>query len=416
MRPSVLRVLGLFLILGLSACAGHGMGPAQAPSAAAGPVILISVDGFRSDYLDRGVTPHMSALADRGVRADMRAAFPTKTFPNHYTLVTGLRPDRHGLVDNVMQDPELPGRVFRLGNRAEVTDPVWWNDGTPIWVSAERAGLTTATLFWPGSEAEIHGVRPTHWWTFDQTMSAEARVDQVLAWLDAPAAERPTFLALYFDEVDTYGHHHGPDSAELNAAVARTDAAIGRLTQGLESRGLLGQTNLVIVSDHGMAETSRDRVIALEDLVSPEDGQVLSTGPHLTFEPAEGRQAQAEAALLRNHEHMTCWRKADLPARFAYGRHRRVASLFCLAETGWEILPRDVAARRPVSGGAHGFDPDDLTMTAVFVAAGPAFRSRIELPRIDNVDIYPLLARLLAIGPAPHQGSASVLAAGLAHD
>lgn len=416
MTPLFLRLLGLLLLFGLSACAGHGMGSVQMASSAAGPVILISVDGFRSDYLDRGITPHMSDLAGRGVRADMRAAFPTKTFPNHYTLVTGLRPDRHGLVDNVMQDPDLPGRVFRLGNRAEVTDPVWWNDGTPIWVSAERAGLTTATLFWPGSEAEIDGVRPTHWRTFDQTMSAEARVDQVLAWLDAPAAERPTFLALYFDEVDTYGHHHGPDSAELNAAVARTDAAIGRLTEGLESRGLLDQTNLVVVSDHGMAETSRDRVIALEDLVSPEDGQVLSTGPHLTFEPAEGRQAQAEAALLRDHEHMTCWRKADLPARFAYGKHRRVASLFCLAETGWEILPREVAARRPVVGGAHGFDPDDPTMTAVFVAAGPAFQSDVALARIDNVDIYPLLARLLAIGPAAHQGNTSALEAGLAQD
>ncbi len=416
MTPLVLRLLGLLLLFGLSACAGHGMGAAQMAPSAAAPVILISVDGFRSDYLDRGITPHMSALAERGVLADMRAAFPTKTFPNHYTLVTGLRPDRHGLVDNVMQDPDLPGRVFRLGDRAEVTDAVWWNEGTPIWVSAERGGLKTATLFWPGSEAEIGGVRPTQWRTFDQSMSAEARVDQLLAWLDVPASERPAFLALYFDEVDTDGHRYGPDAPELNAALARTDAAIGRLTAGLEARGLLAASNLIVVSDHGMAETSRDRVIHLEELVSAEDGQVLSTGPHLTFEPAEGRQVQAEAALLRDHAHMTCWRKADLPARFAYGRHRRVASLFCLAETGWEILPREVAARRPVVGGAHGFDPDDPTMTAVFVGAGPAFQSGIALPRIDNVDIYPLLARLLAIDPAPHQGNVSVLAAGLAQD
>ncbi|MDZ4320726.1 MAG: ectonucleotide pyrophosphatase/phosphodiesterase, partial [Phenylobacterium sp.] len=282
MTPPVLRLLGFLLLFGLSACAGHGMGSVQMASSAAGPVILISVDGFRSDYLDRGITPHMSALAGRGVRADMRAAFPTKTFPNHYTLVTGLRPDRHGLVDNVMQDPELPGRVFRLGDRAEVTAPVWWNDGTPIWVSAERAGLTTATLFWPGSEAEIDGVRPTHWRTFDQTMSAEARVDQVLAWLDAPAAERPTFLALYFDEVDTYGHHYGPDSAELNAAAARTDAAIGRLTEGLESRNLLGQTNIEVVSDHGMAPISPDRVIAMDRIVAPADARPVEAGPYAT--------------------------------------------------------------------------------------------------------------------------------------
>ena len=404
----------LLLILGLTGCATLRPGP-QALTAA-GPVILISIDGFRSDYLDRGMTPYLNSLADRGVRAPMRPAFPTKTFPNHYTLVTGLTPDRHGLVDNVMADPALPGRLFRLGDRAEVTDPLWWEEGLPIWVSAERAGLKTATLFWPGSEAEIGGVRPTHWRTFDQSMSAKARVDQLLAWLDVPAGERPAFLTLYFDEVDTGGHRYGPDAPELNAALARTDAAIGALLDGLEARGLLAASNLIVVSDHGMASTSRDRVIYLEDLVSAGDGQVLSTGPHLTFEPAAERQTQAEAALLRDHAHMTCWRKADLPERFGYGRHRRVASLFCLAETGWEILPREAAARRPMVGGAHGFDPDDPTMTAVFLAAGPAFRPQVELPRIANVDVYPLMARLLDLSPAPHQGDLAVFTAGLTPD
>ncbi|MDP1988993.1 ectonucleotide pyrophosphatase/phosphodiesterase [Phenylobacterium sp.] len=411
LRPVALLVL----LLGLTACATPRPAPRAEVGAGPGPVILISIDGFRSDYLDRGLTPHLGGLADRGLRAPMRASFPTKTFPNHYTLVTGLTPARHGLVDNIMRDPDHPGRLFRLGDRSEVTDPLWWEEGLPIWVSAERAGLKTATLFWPGSEAAIHGVRPSHWRTFDQSMSAEARVDQLLAWLDVPAAEQPAFLALYFDEVDTDGHRYGPDAPELNAALARTDAAIGRLVAGLEARGLLSAANLIVVSDHGMAPTSRDRVIYLEDLVSVEDGQVLSTGPHLTFEPARGREAQAAAALLRDHAHMSCWRKAELPERFAY-RHRRVASLFCLAETGWEILPRDVAARRPQVGGAHGFDPDDPTMTAIFVAAGPAFRVGIELPRIDNVDVYPLLSRLLALQPAPHQGDLTAFAPGLALD
>ncbi|OYW92741.1 MAG: alkaline phosphatase family protein, partial [Caulobacterales bacterium 32-67-6] len=272
----------------------------------------------------------------------------------------------------------------------------------------------TGTLFWPGSETAIGGIRPTHWRLFDQSMSAEARVDQVLAWLNVPAAERPAFLALYFDEVDTYGHRHGPDSAELEQALVRTDAAIGRLVAGLEARGRLATANLIVVSDHGMAPTSRDRVILVEDLVSASDGEVLSTGPHLTFEPAEGRQAQAEAALLRDHGHMTCWRKGDLPERFEYGRHRRVASLFCLADTGWEILPQAVAAKRPLVGGAHGYDPDDPTMSAVFVAAGPAFRTGVQLPPIDNVDVYPLLARLLALGPAPNQGDLGAVSPGLA--
>ncbi len=416
MMTSPVRVLGLLLLLGLSASIAWPAEAVQPSRSEVQPVILVSIDGFRADYLERGLTPNLQALAKRGVRAEMRASFPTKTFPNHYTLVTGLRPDRHGLVDNVMQDPELPGRRFRLGDRTEVTDPVWWNEGIPIWVSAERAGLKTATLFWPGSEAEIGGVRPTHWRTFDQSMPAEARVDQVLAWLDAPVGQRPAFLALYFDEVDTYGHYGGPDSPDLNAALARTDAAIGRLAAGLEARGLLSAANLIVVSDHGMAPTSRDRVILLDDLVAPADGQVLSTGPHLTFEPATGRQGQVEAALLRNHAHMQCWRKAELPQRFAFGRHRRVASLFCLADTGWEILPHDVAMKRPLAGGAHGYDPDDPTMTAVFLAAGPAFQEGVALGKIDNVDLYPLLARLLSVTPAPHQGNLSALVPGLVLD
>ena len=414
MLISPLRAFALLLCLALTACATPGTPTGRAAAGGTGPVILISIDGFRPDYLDRGLTPNLNRLAGRGVRAEMRASFPTKTFPNHYSLVTGLRPDRHGLADNIMRDPDLPDRLFRLGDRTEVADPVWWDEGLPIWVSAERAGHRTATLFWPGSETAIGGVRPTHWRLFDQSMSAEARVDQVLAWLDVPAAERPAFLALYFDEVDTYGHRHGPDSAELEQALVRTDAAIGRLVAGLEARGRLATANLIVVSDHGMAPTSRDRVILVEDLVSASDGEVLSTGPHLTFEPAEGRQAQAEAALLRDHGHMTCWRKGDLPERFEYGRHRRVASLFCLADTGWEILPQAVAAKRPLVGGAHGYDPDDPTMSAVFVAAGPAFRTGVQLPPIDNVDVYPLLARLLALGPAPNQGDLGALSPGLA--
>lgn len=409
-------LLILTALLALAACATAGPSAPQEARGPGGPVVLISIDGFHPGYLDRGMTPNLAALAARGARAEMRASFPTKTFPNHYTLVTGLRPDRHGIIDNVMTDPELPGRVFRLGNRAEVTDPVWWNGATPIWVSAERAGLKSATLFWPGSEAPIAGVQPSHWLTFDQTMSAPDRVERLLAWLNVPKAERPAFLTLYFDEVDTYGHRFGPDSPELDAALARTDAAIGQLLVGLEGQGLLASANLIVVSDHGMAATSRTRIIALEDLVAPSDGLVLSTGPHLTFEPTEERRAKVEAALLRAHPHMECWRKGELPEHLAFGHHPRVASLFCLAQTGWEILPQVAAERRPLVGGAHGYDPADPAMASIFIAAGPAFRSGVTIPTLQNVDVYPLLARLLAVSPAPHQGNLSALALGLVPD
>lgn len=400
MTNSLARLALVLVVLCLQACASPSLDTAA--ERRQGPVILVSIDGFRPDYLDRGLTPNLSALAADGVRGTMRPSFPSKTFPNHYTLVTGLRPDRHGIVANTMIDPQMPGRTFRLGDAAEVTDPAWWDGATPLWVTAERAGLPTATMFWPGSEAAIGGVLPTYWKPFDQSMSAQARVEQVLAWLDEPV--RPAFLTLYFDEVDSHGHWSGPDSAELNAALERTDAAIGRLVAGLESRGLLAETDIVIVADHGMAATSRARIIPLEGLVEEADGRALVTGPYLAFQPAPDRRAQAEAALLREHEHMSCWRKGELPARFAYGHHRRVPKILCLADVGWEILPQATAARRPMSGGAHGYDPADPSMAAIFVAAGRSFRGGVSAPVLDNVDVYPLLARLLDVRPEPNQG------------
>jgi predicted AlkP superfamily pyrophosphatase or phosphodiesterase len=199
------------------------------PAAAAPLTVLVSIDGFRADYLDRGVTPVLSGLAAQGARGAMRPSFPSKTFPNHYTLVTGLRPDHHGIVENNMEDPAIPGVTFKMSNLAAVADRRWWDGGEPIWVTAERAGIRSATMYWPGSEAEIHGVRPSLWLHFDQNRLSPARVDQTLAWLDLPAEQRPQFVTLYFDEVDTAGHWFGPDSAEVNAAAGRVDQALGRL-------------------------------------------------------------------------------------------------------------------------------------------------------------------------------------------
>ena len=394
------------LILRLAAALWLIAGPAAA--AANKPlVILISMDGFRTDYLDRGITPNLSRLAAEGARGAVRPSFPSKTFPNHYTLVTGLRPDHHGIVDNNMRDPAIPGVIFKMSDKTAVTDARWWNDGTPIWVSAERAGLKAATMFWPGSEADIQGVRPSYWKPFDQTVTPEARVDQVLAWLDLPEAERPALVTLYFDETDTAGHGGGPDSAALSAAVAHTDAVIGKLVAGLAARGLAA--DLMITADHGMAATSPERAVYLEDVVSPEAGERLGMGAFMTMTPAPGREAEVEKALLKPHEHMTCWAKGHFPARFHYGHHRRVPPIFCLAQTGWEITTRDGVAKRPIGGGNHGYDPAAPEMAAVFVAQGPHIRRGVKLRTTDNVDVYPLVARLLGIKGEPSDGKLSGL-------
>lgn len=402
MARSLCALAACWLAFLLAACA-------HAPPAGERPLtVLISIDGFRPDYLDRGVTPTLSRLAAEGVRGAMRPSFPTKTFPNHYTLVTGLRPDRHGIVDNNMQDPDIPGVTFRLADKAVANDPRWWNAAEPIWVSAEKAGIRTATVFWPGSEAEIRGVRPTRWLSYDQKVSAEARVDQALAWVD----ERPGFLTLYFDEVDTDGHHLGPHASGMNASLARTDAAIARLLDGLKARGLAA--NIVVVSDHGMAATAPERSLFLEDLIPLDAGRTLTLGAFMTLYPKAGRAAEVERALLKPHPHLACWRKAEIPARYEYGRHRRVAPIFCLPETGWQITTRDWLARqtRPELGN-HGFDPFSSEMTAVFIGHGPAFRPGARPPLFDNLDVYPLLARLVGVRPQPNEGDLNQLAPAL---
>jgi predicted AlkP superfamily pyrophosphatase or phosphodiesterase len=407
----MLRLIPILLAFILAAC--HGPPPAVSvppPAAEAAPVMLISVDGLRADYLRRGITPTINALAAGGVTTTaMRPSFPSLTFPNHYTLVTGLRPDRHGIVNNNMDDPEL-GR-FALSRREAVEDGRWWADAEPLWVTAEKAGLPTATMFWPGSEAAIRGVRPGRWLPFDGGMPNPARVAQVLAWLDA--TPRPRFLTLYFDTVDHDGHDFGPDSAEVNKAIAEVDARIADLLAGLKARGIAA--NIVLVADHGMAQVSAARRILLDAVVDPGAIRFVAGGAMAVMNPVPGREAEARSALLRPHPHMACHDKADVPAALHYGRHRRVPALVCIAEAGWMIwlsAPTPEQAARPL-GGMHGYDPASPDMAASFVAAGPAFRSGVVLPPFDNVHVHPLLLRLLGLPPMQTDGDPAVLAPAL---
>jgi predicted AlkP superfamily pyrophosphatase or phosphodiesterase len=401
-----IRLAALLIALTLAACAT----PPPPASGSRPLTILISIDGFRPDYLDRGVTPTLSALAASGVRASMRPSFPTKTFPNHYTLVTGLRPDRNGVVDNTMLDPNIPGVTFRMADKATNADARWWNQATPIWVSAERAGVRTATMFWPGSDTAIQGVRPSLWRQFDQSVPAEARTKQLLQWLDAPPAERARFATLYFDDVDTAGHRYGPDAPELNAAAAKVDAAIGDLVAGLKARGVTA--NLVIVADHGMAATPETQKMFYDDLLPADAARTITLGAFLSLYPNPGHEAQVAKALLAPHLHMQCWRKEDIPARYHYGANPRVPPYFCLPQTGWTIGTHDYKPRNP-DRGAHGYDPYAPEMAAVFIANGPGFRDGATLPTFDNVDVYPLLARLIGVKPEANDGKLSEVAAAL---
>lgn len=406
MRLRLLLVL-VWLLLAVG-CASTP--PAPPPAARVDPVILISIDGFRPDYLDRGVTPTLNAIAADGVRAEaMKPAFPSLTFPNHYTLVTGLYPDHHGIVNNRMTDP-ANGARFVYNDPKTTSDPAWWG-GEPIWVAAEKHGLHAATVFWPGSDVAIAGTRPSHWLPFDGRMKPDARVDQLLTWMDLPEAERATFYTLYFEQVDHAAHEEGPDSAAVGKALREVDAALARLVEGLKRRGLDGRVNLVIVSDHGGTATAPERVIYLEDLVGEDLAERVTFGILAGLNPRPGRTADVEALLLKKHEHMQCARKSQMPAHLHYGTHPRIPALLCLADDGWIITTREyLAKRKRFPGGDHGYDNDDPNMRALFIAHGPAFRRGLMVPEFDNVDVYPLLARLLGIPPQPNDGDFSAVA------
>ncbi|MRW92400.1 alkaline phosphatase family protein [Duganella sp. FT80W] len=375
------------------------------------PVILVSIDGFRPDYLTEGVTPNLNRLAAQGVRAEgMRPSFPSITFPNHYTLVTGKRPDHHGLVDNVMSDPAISDERFTLSNAAAVTDHRWWDQAEPVWVTAELHGVHSATMFWPGSEAAIHGVRPTIAPKFDGKLPAAQRVDTLLSWLDQPG-QQFGFLTLYFDDVDHAGHSYGPAAAETTEAVAQVDQAIGRLLDGLAARHV--EANIVVVSDHGMAPVSTERVIRMQDIAPAGSYEEVVSGSYAGMNAVAGKEQQLAAALLKPQQHMQCWRKEEIPARLAYGHNARVPAFLCLADDGWSIVFSDKSAAK-VKGGKHGYDNALPDMRATFIAAGPAFAPGVVLPVFDNVDVYPLLMRLIGVAALPSDGDITPLLPALA--
>ncbi len=370
-------------------------------------VVLVSLDGFRWDYLDRAKTPTLNRIAARGVRAErLISVFPTKTFTAHYSIATGLYPESHGIVANTMYDP-LFDAWFRLSDREAVGDGRWW-EGEPIWVTAEKQGQKTAPYFWPGSEAEITGVRPSFWEPFDGNVRNAERIDQVLSWLDLPNAERPTFVTLYFEDVDTGAHDHDPEgSAGVNAAIAAVDSAVALLLDGLERRSLEDDVDLIIVSDHGMAQTSANRVIFIDDFVDLDVAKVIDWSPVLQLRPADSLVEGVYRSLVGAHPHLAVYRREEIPQRLHYRSHRRIAPIVGIADEGWTITSRGWYGIRPQPeiGGAHGYDPASPSMGGVLLAAGPSFAVGVEARPVQSIHLYSLFCHILGLEPSPNEGT-----------
>jgi predicted AlkP superfamily pyrophosphatase or phosphodiesterase len=301
-----------------------------------------------------------------------------------------------------MRDPAIATR-FTL-SAATAKDPAWWG-GEPLWVTAIRQGRRAATMFWPGAEVAIGGVRPTFWRPYDKALATSARVEQTLDWLALPEQERPAFVSVYFEEVDSASHDAGIDSPAFLAAIGHLDAALGQLAAGVRRLGLGDRTTIVVVSDHGMTPLSRLRVILLDDYLDPATLELFETGGFLSLAPKSGDVDRVYSALHDRHPALTIYRRDDVPARLHYRGNPRSAPIIGIPRDGWTVTTRERLADRKPQFATHGYDPRDRPMGALFVAAGPGIRSGVVVPPFENVDVYNFLCRVLGITPAKNDGS-----------
>lgn len=370
------------------------------------PLLLISMDAFRWDYcaLYPAETPHLRELMREGVSARaLIPVYPTNTFPNHYSIVTGLYPAHHGIINNHMFDPAL-GLFFNYNQPASVRDGRWWG-GEPIWVTAVKQGRKSAASFWVGSEAEIEGVRPTYWKPYDYSIPFEKRLDELSGWLRLPAAQRPAVITFYLEETNTAGHNYGPASPELAAAVKLLDGRIGTLMDRLKAEGQ--SVNLVVVSDHGMTPCSADQVVILDDYVDLKRVQVDFDETAAGLRPLAGSDTTSLMHALAAMPHARVYRADNLPPRFHLSGNARIPDVWIVPDEGWQIMRRsqfEIAKPRFLKG-QHGYDNALASMHGILIAQGPSFKSDgTVVDPVENIHVYNLMCAALGLKPAPNDG------------
>lgn len=397
-------ILSLFIFLS----AALSVFPQKAIKDLKPTVILISLDGFHPDYLNKYNPPVLNKLAKEGVRAKwMIPSFPTKTFPNHYTIATGLYPAHHGIVENNVYDF---GTVFTMSKREEVQNPRWWL-GEPVWVTAEKQGQIAASYFFVGSETMIRGEQPTFWRRYNGKVPNEMRVDKILSYLDLPREKRPTMLSFYFSETDDAGHEFSPDAEETKYAVLNVDRYIQRLMDGLRARKIDEEVNVIIVSDHGMATVDVRKTTFLDDYFDFDlTEKILWTNEIVQIFPLKGKENEIYSKI-KNLPHTTCWKKAEIPERLHYRNSPRIAPIVCSSEEGWITTNREWYEdwiedlddiNRPRGG--HGYDNALASMRATFIAHGAAFKKGSVAEPFENIHVYNLMCKILGLKPAKNDG------------
>jgi predicted AlkP superfamily pyrophosphatase or phosphodiesterase len=386
----------LALILSLTGCRDDRRRPFS------NYVVLVSFDGFRWDYPDLYKTPNLDRMALSGAKAvRMIPSFPSKTFPNHYALVTGLYPDHNGLVENSFFVPDL-NKMYKMGDRQAIENPAFYS-GEPIWITAMKNGIKTASFYWVGSEAPIMGMHPTYWKIYDGSVPFETRIDTVIKWLRYPRAKRPEFITLYFEEPDGVSSDFGPVSDRTGKMVTRLDDLLGGLRKKLSELPYARKITLIVVSDHGMGQISSDKYIDINKVVPKRMIKSITGGnPVFMIEP-KGNSRDSILYLLNSVNGVTAWAKEDIPGYLHYGTNERIKEIVVVADSSWSIGTYPV--KSAFIGGAHGYDITDSDMDAIFYACGPAIKKNFSFRELNNVDVYSLICRILKIVPAANDGN-----------
>ncbi|KAJ5555802.1 Type I phosphodiesterase/nucleotide pyrophosphatase/phosphate transferase [Penicillium sp. DV-2018c] len=388
--------------------------------------ILISLDGFRADFLDRGLTPALNSLVANGVSPQyMTPSFPSVTFPNHFTLMTGLYPESHGVVGNTFWDPKINEEFYYTHPEVSM-QPKWWM-AEPLWVTAEKQLVKTAIHMWPGSEAHIGDREPTFVDKYNGTEVLSRKVDRILEFLDLPgleesqmAPERPQLIAAYVPDVDRDGHKFGPNSTEIRNTISRADSMVAQIMDGLEQRNLTEVVNIVVVSDHGMATTSTQRLIQLDDLIDYDLIGHIDGWPSSGLRPKRPKdlailQQQLQKAAPDYEHAFEFYSRETMPERYHFSNNDRIAPLWVIPKAGWAIVDRSEfdakealrTGQNYYPRGIHGYDHEHPLMRAIFIARGPAFphkpNSRVEV--FQNIEVYNILCDSLGVNPLPSNGT-----------
>lgn len=362
-------------------------------------VLVVSFDGFRWDYLYKVPTPHFHYIMKNGVHVNqVTNVFITKTYPNHYTLVTGLFAENHGIVANDMFDPIL-NKSFSL-EHMDIYDSKFWEEATPIWITNQRAGHASGAAMWPGTDVKIHDTFPTYYLPYNESVSFEDRVAKIIEWFTAKDPINLGFL--YWEEPDDTGHDVGPDSPLMGSVISDVDHKLGYLIKMLKRAKLWNNVNLIVTSDHGMTQCSKQRVIELDRYLDKEHYTLIDHSPVAAILPKEGKFDEVYDALASAHPNLTVYKKEEIPERWHYKHNDRVQPIVAVADEGWYILQNK---SDDFLLGNHGYDNALAEMHPIFLAHGPAFRKNFTKEAMNSTDLYSLLCHLLNITALPHNGS-----------